>query len=259
MVLTFCNYLYIIVGKNDTATVPKVAVSFVPKKRAYKPRAKKGIMFIIYNNNILNLSAFDFAVVVVVDQAKEDPLKSKESPLRQDTLDAAFARTLAPVSATTVPEPAIAAAISAWQSVVSASAPVSKGPGRPAGAKNKATSSAAQGIEKRPGDSKFPKSSWSLTISKVATDPLNKDVKKDLLNNMKQFLDDCCIRGFLSIINFVYYIVTEVVYKYIIAGVMSTEVGKRAFNLHIQGVFECYFPTNESKLLGKIILFIYQY
>ena len=32
-------------------------------------------------------------------------------------------------------------------------------------------------------------------------------------------------------------------------------MGKRAFNLHIQGVFECYFLTNESKLLGKIILF----
>ena len=175
---------------------------------------KKGIIYIIYNNNIFNISAFDFAVLVV-DRAKEDPPKSKESPLRQDILDAAFARTFAPVSATTIiPEPAIAAAILAWQSVVSASAPVSKGPGCPAGAKNKATSSAAQGIEKRPGNSKFPKSSWSLTIIKIAMDPLNKDVKKDLLNNMKQFLDDCCIRGLLSIINFLYYIITEVIYKY---------------------------------------------
>ena len=41
---------------------------------------------------------------------------------------------------------------------------------------------------------------------------------------------------------------------------MSTEVGMRAFNIHIQGVFERYFPVNEeSKLLGKIIIFLFQY
>ena len=36
---------------------------------------------------------------------------------------------------------------------------------------------------------------------------------------------------------------------------MSTEVGKRAYNLHIQGVFETHFPANEYKLLGKIFHF----
>ena len=186
-----------IADKNKKAVdiQPEEAVSSVGEKKISKPRkprAKKGV--IIYFKTIMYLTyfAFDFAVLLV-DKPKDVPV-SKGSPLRQDTLDAAFARTIPPVSTSTVPE-TTTAAISAWQGLVSTSAPVSRGPGRPAGAKNKPLSSTAQSLEKRPGDSKFPMSSWSLTITKVATDPLNKDVKKDLLTNMKQFLDDCCIRG----------------------------------------------------------------
>jgi hypothetical protein len=143
--------------------------------------------------------------VLLVDKPKDVPV-SKRSPLRQDTLDAAFARTIPPVSTSTVPE-TITAVISAWHSVVSTPAPVSKGLGRPATLVPKINRSAVkQSIEKRPGDSKFPMSSWSLKITKVATDPLNKDVKKDLINNMKQFLDDdCCIRGIKLIITIFIY------------------------------------------------------
>ena len=140
-----------------------------------------------------------------VDKPKDVPV-SKGSPLRQDTLDAAFARTIPPVSTSTVLE-TTTAAISAAQGLISSSPPVSRGPGRPAGAKNKPVSTTAQSVEKRPGDSKFPMSSWSLTITKVATDPLNKDVKKDLLTNMKQFLDDCCIRGTYKINNYYFQII----------------------------------------------------
>ena len=47
----------------------------------------------------LTYFAFDFAVLLV-DKPKDVPV-SKGSPLRQDTLDAAFVHTPAPVSTTT--------------------------------------------------------------------------------------------------------------------------------------------------------------
>ena len=48
---------------------------FCNKKKVYKPRAKKGIIYIIYNNNnySFNISAYDLAVLLVY-RANEDPV-----------------------------------------------------------------------------------------------------------------------------------------------------------------------------------------
>ena len=63
-------------------------------------------------------------------------------------------------------------------------------------------------IDKQPGDDCFPINGFSITISK-----LKGDVSHELLNVIGNWIKSHCVKG-----------------------VVSTEVGKRAFNLHLQSL-----------------------
>jgi hypothetical protein len=74
------------------------------------------------------------------------------------------------------------------------------------------------------GWSQFPINLFSLTITKK-----KEDVPSTLLTALNHWSVECCIKG-----------------------AFSTEVGSRAFKLHIQGVFECHYPKTPEyvKVLG---------
>ncbi len=89
-----------------------------------------------------------------------------------------------------------------------------------------AAASPSRGVlQKEIGHSTFPVTCWSLTISKRGG-----DVELILLDVTDNFIKTYCIRG----------------------GV-STEVGSRAHNLHLQGMFECRYPRDptSAKALTK--------
>ena len=67
-----------------------------------------------------------------------------------------------------------------------------------------------------PGYRQYPLSSWSLTVSKVSS-----DIALPSLDAVFNFIVSFCNRGGIS-----------------------TEVGKRAHRLHLQGVFQTLFPTS---------------
>ena len=86
-------------------------------------------------------------------------------------------------------------------------------------------------VDKLPGDSSYPLSSWSVTITKT-----KDDVSIHVLEIMHDFVKAYCTRG-----------------------AMATEVGPRAHNFHVQGVMTLYYPTTApfKKALSKYIdLFI---
>ena len=84
---------------------------------------------------------------------------------------------------------------------------------------------------KPPGDSTYPKNAFSLTVTKTKT-----DVGVDSLDAVGDFIP-----------------------KYAVKGAVSTEVGPRAFNLHLQGVFIMHWPTQKpavqylQKLIKRIL------
>jgi hypothetical protein len=69
-------------------------------------------------------------------------------------------------------------------------------------------------VFKVPGDSSYPVNEFSLTVTKTG-----EDVGLESLDTIGKFIVDHCLKG----------------------GV-STEVGQRAFNLHLQGVFRIHWP-----------------
>lgn len=81
--------------------------------------------------------------------------------------------------------------------------------------------------ENLPGFSQFPLTEWSLTVSK-----LGSDVDITALPLMYKFLEQYCSKG-----------------------AISTEVGKRAHNLHLQGVFQTKYPKTDvfKKKLNKFL------
>lgn len=85
--------------------------------------------------------------------------------------------------------------------------------GRPSGT-TKVTSQSF----KAPGDSAYPVNDFSLTITKT-----KDDVGLDALDNIAKFIEEHCIKG----------------------GV-STEVGHRVFQLHLQGIFRIHWPSNKE-------------
>lgn len=72
-------------------------------------------------------------------------------------------------------------------------------------------------FEKLPGDSSYPVHDFSLTVTKTG-----QDVGADALHNVYKFIKKYCLKG----------------------GV-STEVGQRAFNHHLQGVFRLHWPSTK--------------
>ena len=74
------------------------------------------------------------------------------------------------------------------------------------------------------GWSQFPINLFSLTITKK-----KDDVPSSLLPALHNWSVECCIKA-----------------------AFATEVGSRAFKLHIQGVFECHYPKTPEyvKILG---------
>jgi len=82
-------------------------------------------------------------------------------------------------------------------------------------------------IEKQPGDDCFPITGFSITISR-----LKQDVSHELLHVIGNWIKANCVKG-----------------------VVSTEVGKRAFNLHLQICIQLRWPGTPAatKALAKII------
>jgi len=80
---------------------------------------------------------------------------------------------------------------------------------------------------KPPGDSTYPVNDFSLTVTRPKA-----DVGQDALNAIGDFIEKTCIKG----------------------GV-STEVGQRMFNLHLQGVFRLHWPATKefTQRLQKIL------
>ena len=80
--------------------------------------------------------------------------------------------------------------------------------------------------EKSVGWSQYPINLFSLTIAKR-----KDDVPNSLLQALNHWSTETCIKA-----------------------AFATEVGTRAFKLHIQGVFECHYPKTPEyvKLLGII-------
>lgn len=70
---------------------------------------------------------------------------------------------------------------------------------------------------KLPGDSSYPIHDFSLTVTKSG-----QDVGADALHNVYKFIQDYCLKG----------------------GV-ATEVGQRAFNHHLQGIFRLHWPSTK--------------
>jgi len=94
--------------------------------------------------------------------------------------------------------------------------------GRP---KGKTHINSAAATMKPPGDPTYPLVAYSLTVTKN-----NGDISDQLLPIIQEFVEKYCERG-----------------------IISTEVGKRVFRLHIQGLVELYYPGKYSTLLGKFI------
>ena len=82
-------------------------------------------------------------------------------------------------------------------------------------------------IFKPPGDSAYPINDFSLTITKT-----KDDVGLDALESIAKFIEEKCLKG----------------------GV-STEVGQRAFQLHLQSVFRIHWPSHKEFIqrLQKIL------
>ena len=70
----------------------------------------------------------------------------------------------------------------------------------------------------------YPQTNWSLTIRKIGC-----DIERHYIDSAFAFFEVYCIKGGIS-----------------------TEVGKRAHNLHLQGVFRTLFPY-DSKVLSAFI------
>ncbi len=86
-------------------------------------------------------------------------------------------------------------------------------------------------VEKLPGDSSYPLSSWSVTITKT-----KDDVFIHVLEKMHDFIKAYCTRE-----------------------AMATEVGPRAHNFHVQGVMTLHYLTTApfKKALSMYINIIY--
>jgi hypothetical protein len=108
-----------------------------------------------------------------------------------------------------------------------ASAAVGKKRGRPVKA---ATTSPKTPIVKLPGDSTYPVRDFSLTVTKT-----KDDVGLDALESVASFIEVHCVKG----------------------GV-ATEVGQRAFQLHLQGMFRMKWPATKefTQRLQKMIKFV---
>jgi hypothetical protein len=85
--------------------------------------------------------------------------------------------------------------------------PVNRGPGRPS----------FKPVDPPVGYDQYPAGDWSLTITKR-----KDDVPHGLIDIIGNWIKDFCEKG----------------------GV-STEVGTKAFKLHLQGLFRCRYPTKE--------------
>ncbi len=128
---------------------------------------------------------------------------------------AAASSTLTPVfssPAAAAPSSAASPIARAPAAAPAATTTAARGPGRPR--------TADLVLQKQIGDSTFPVSCWSLTVARRGG-----DVDLSLLDATYAFIKIHTIRG----------------------GV-STEVGSRAHNLHLQGMFECRYPRDPTSV-----------
>jgi len=98
--------------------------------------------------------------------------------------------------------------------------------GRPPGPAKSAAKTKADAF-KPPGDSSYPANDFSLTVTKSGG-----DVARDAIERIAEFIEKHCVKG----------------------GV-STEVGQRVFNLHLQGLFRIHWPVRKEYVqrLQKIL------
>lgn len=99
-------------------------------------------------------------------------------------------------------------------------APVSapKKRGRPPTGRAKSAAKTKADTFKAPGDSSYPVNDFSLTVTKTGG-----DVSRDAIDRVAEFIEKYCLKG----------------------GV-STEVGQRVFNLHLQGLFRIRWPIRKE-------------
>lgn len=108
-----------------------------------------------------------------------------------------------------------------------APAPAPKKRGRPPTGRAKSAAKTKADTFKTPGDSSYPLNDFSLTITKTGG-----DVSRDAIDRVAEFIEKYCLKG----------------------GV-STEVGQRAFNLHLQSLFRIRWPVRKDYVqrLQKIL------
>lgn len=97
-------------------------------------------------------------------------------------------------------------------------------PGRPSIKKRKVEST-----EKPVGHLSYPVNDFSLTVTKKGGDVVN-----NCLDLVFKFIEEHCLKG-----------------------VAAFEVGKRAFNLHVQGLFRIHYPKSKGKLIYETFFVIY--
>lgn len=78
-----------------------------------------------------------------------------------------------------------------------------------------------ENTEKPIGHLSYPTNDFSLTITKTGG-----DVANNTLDMIFKFIEEHCVKG-----------------------VVAFEVGKRAFNLHIQGLFRIHYPKSKGNIL----------
>ena len=88
------------------------------------------------------------------------------------------------------------------------------------------------------GHDSYPVNDFSLTVSK-----LKGDVCRDAIVCVHNFIKDCCIKGIIFIANSKLMMYNS---NKTYIGAVSTEVGKRAFNLHLQCVVKLHYPKTKE-------------
>lgn len=109
---------------------------------------------------------------------------------------------------------------------------IKKKRGRPpsAAARPNIAARKAEFTEKPVGHLSYPTNDFSLTITKKGG-----DVAHNSLDLVFKFIEEYCIKG-----------------------VIAFEVGKRAFNLHIQGLFRLHYPKTKGKIVNvNIKIYVY--
>lgn len=88
------------------------------------------------------------------------------------------------------------------------------------------------------GHDSYPSNEFSLTVTRS-----KGDVHPHAITCIHKFIQDCCIKGKAL------KLYALIVFKICCIGAVSNEVGKRAFNLHLQSVIKLHYPKTRPFVL----------